>query len=272
MIAEATRIIQECSAIFIGAGAGIGVDSGLPDFRSNNGFWKHYPLYERLGLNFYKLANPQLFIDDPRLAWGFYYHRSILYKKTNPHYGFDILKKWTEKTNHDYFIYTSNVDQQFQKAGFDQDKLIEIHGNIYRLQCSKNCNENNFRFTTNVDLDYSTMRLMGDLPFCSRCGTIVRPNVLMFGDKYFNRDHVISQYSRYNKWLKSLKDKKIAILEIGAGSQIPSVRIECETLSKSIDIPNIRINLNECGTDSHTICLKMKSIEALTELDKLIGE
>ena len=49
--------IARADAIFVGAGAGMGVDSGLPDFRGNQGFWRAYPPYERLGLDFVSLAN-----------------------------------------------------------------------------------------------------------------------------------------------------------------------------------------------------------------------
>ena len=52
-------------AILIGAGAGMGVDSGLPDFRGGSGFWKAYPPYAKLGLDFVSLANPRWFVSDP---------------------------------------------------------------------------------------------------------------------------------------------------------------------------------------------------------------
>ncbi len=54
------------------AGAGIGVDSGLPDFRGNQGFWRAYPPFAELGLSFVDMANPQWFASDPEFAWGFY--------------------------------------------------------------------------------------------------------------------------------------------------------------------------------------------------------
>lgn len=268
MIHQAAKIIKNSTAILIGAGAGIGVDSGLPDFRSKNGFWNQYPIYEKLGLKFIDLANPSLFINDPRLAWGFYYHRQIIYKKTKPHIGFDILKKWSNKINHNLFVYTSNVDEQFQKAGFNHDQVIEIHGNINRLQCSKNCGYEKFYIPETFTLNKNTMRIDGQLPFCLKCGTIARPNILMFHDYSFYRNYFISQYHKYSQWLKSLNQSKLAIIEIGAGLSIPSVRNECERLAKLYKTTIIRINTNECINSD--ICLNMKSIVALSELNKLL--
>src|SRR5262245_42623494 len=91
---RAARAFAESEAILIGAGAGIGVDSGLPDFRGDQGFWRAYPPYERLQLDFVSLANPRWFFADPTLAWGFYGHRMELYRRTVPHLGFEILRGW----------------------------------------------------------------------------------------------------------------------------------------------------------------------------------
>jgi hypothetical protein len=56
-------------------------------------------------------------VDRPSRAWGFYGHRLNLYRKTVPHAGFDILRKWGEKMPLGYRVFTSNVDGQFQKEG-----------------------------------------------------------------------------------------------------------------------------------------------------------
>jgi NAD-dependent SIR2 family protein deacetylase len=129
---QAAQWILEADALWIGAGAGMGVDSGLPDFRGNEGFWKAYPPFH--GKSFAQIANPQNFFKDARMAWGFYGHRLNLYRQTQPHRGFEILKSWIEKLNKPYFIYTSNVDGQFQKAGFADQKIVECHGSLVKKQ------------------------------------------------------------------------------------------------------------------------------------------
>lgn len=132
----AREAIQKADAIYITAGAGMGVDSGLPDFRGDEGFWKAYPVIAHLGIRFVEMANPKWFETDPHLAWAFYGHRLHLYRQTIPHEGFAMLKELVGDKK-DYFIFTSNVDGQFQKAGFDEDKIYECHGSIHHMQCTR---------------------------------------------------------------------------------------------------------------------------------------
>ena len=112
----AAHRIHAAKALLITAGAGIGVDSGLPDFRGPEGFWQAYPALRRHGKHFTDMANPQAFVDHPRLAWGFYGHRLQLYRETQPHAGFSILLRWLNSKRDGGFVFTSNVDGQFQKS------------------------------------------------------------------------------------------------------------------------------------------------------------
>src|SRR5687767_6713263 len=93
-IARAARAVAEADALLVTAGAGMGVDSGLPDFRGTDGFWRAYPPIAKLGLRFEQVADPHWFARDPPLAWGFYGHRLNLYRATEPHRGFGILLRW----------------------------------------------------------------------------------------------------------------------------------------------------------------------------------
>ena len=97
------------------------------------------------------MANPSWFRKDPELAWGFYGHRLNLYRNTIPHEGFNLLLNWSKEKSFGHFVFTSNVDgqvrvtlnyffidfYQFQKAGFDEDKIFEVHGSIHHIQCSE---------------------------------------------------------------------------------------------------------------------------------------
>src|SRR5437879_11522207 len=97
---RAAEAVATADALLIGAGAGMGVDSGLPDFRGDQGFWRAYPPYAKLGLSFHELANPQWFESDPALAWGFYGQRLNLYRRTLPHEGFAILQTLASRMRH----------------------------------------------------------------------------------------------------------------------------------------------------------------------------
>ena len=92
LFARAAAAIQSAKHLYITAGAGNGVDSGLPDFRGDEGFWRAYPALR--GYPFQQMANPQLVFKDPTSAWGFYGHRLNLYRSTTPHDGYNVLRKW----------------------------------------------------------------------------------------------------------------------------------------------------------------------------------
>lgn len=70
---------------------------------------------------------------------GLYGHRLALYRKTQPHIGFELLNQLAEKLALPYFIFTSNVDGQFQKTGFSPKQIYECHGSIHHLQCLASC-------------------------------------------------------------------------------------------------------------------------------------
>src|SRR5438045_1877502 len=107
-IREAAEAIRTADALLIGAGAGMGVDSGLPDFRGPEGFWKAYPPFR--GREFADLSTPHWFRTDPGLAWGFFGHRMNLYRDATPHAGFDVLRRWAGRVPFGAFVLTSNVD------------------------------------------------------------------------------------------------------------------------------------------------------------------
>ena len=239
------EVIKDAQAVLITAGAGMGVDSGLPDFRGNKGFWKAYPPIAKLGLSFAQMANPQWFYDDPSLAWAFYGHRLNLYRETIPHDGFNMLLDLVRQKDENYFIFTSNVDGQFQKAGFDEEKICEVHGSIHYLQCAYNCNNEIWENDEEVVVDMECFKAL-KYPHCKYCEEVARPNILMFGDWGWKESRTSKQEYRYNKWKKANKDKKMVIIEIGAGTAIPTVRIEGELLSsRNPDATLIRINPRE---------------------------
>jgi NAD-dependent SIR2 family protein deacetylase len=226
----AAQLVGGADALLVCAGAGMGVDSGLPDFRGDEGFWKAYPPYARLGLSFVDLADPQHFDVDPELAWGFYGHRLGLYRATVPHAGFGILRGWGERLRHGVRVFTSNVDGQFQRAGFDG--VVEVHGSIHHLQCLRPCSDDVWPSDgLKVDVDEATMRAVPPLPRCRRCDGLARPNVLMFGDGAWISNPSDAQEHELAGWLRMLARAHghlVVVVELGAGKAIPTVRIRAE--------------------------------------------
>ena len=136
---QAADAILAAHALLIGAGAGMGVNSGLPDFRGPEGFWRAYPAFH--GQRFEDISNPVWFKCDPEQAWGFFGHRLDLYRATAPHAGFEIVRRWGESRPQGYFVFTSNVDGHFHRAGFAPDRIMECHGSIHFLQCVDGCTD-----------------------------------------------------------------------------------------------------------------------------------
>ncbi|MDT8992641.1 Sir2 family NAD-dependent protein deacetylase [Curvibacter sp. APW13] len=270
---KAHEILTQADALVIGAGAGMGVDSGLPDFRGNDGFWKAYPALGSAGLSFTQVASPTTFHQDPRLAWGFYGHRLDMYRKVNPHAGFSLLKFWMERMPLGGRVFTSNVDGQFQTAGFAQDSVHECHGSIHHLQCLNNCigqiwNADGFE----PSIDTERCRLLNELPTCPDCGAIARPNVLMFGDWDWEQRRTAQQSQREDRWLEVMAQERarVVVVEIGAGTAIPSVRHFSHKLIRDLGARLIRINVRESQVpDTRDVGLAMGALEALTGIDAI---
>jgi NAD-dependent SIR2 family protein deacetylase len=266
---RAAELIATADALVIGAGAGMGVDSGLPDFRGPQGFWRAYPPYERLGLNFVDLANPQWFVDDPELAWGFYGHRMGLYRRTEPHEGFAILRRWAERMPRGGFVFTSNVDGHFQHAGFDLDRIVEVHGTLVAMQCLDECGIGIFPSEPfAVAIDEETMRAIPPLPACPRCGAVARPNVLMFGDWGWDSSRTDPQHRRLDSWLRALDGERLVIVELGAGRAVPTVRITCEEIARRCRGTLIRINPREPDVPAGHLSLPRGALDALRTIDQ----
>lgn len=268
-IERAAECLAAADALLISAGAGMGVDSGLPDFRGSEGFWKAYPPYERLGLHFQQLANPANFARDPELAWGFYGHRHALYGRTQPHAGFGILRAWAERLSGGWFVFTSNVDGHFQKAGFAEARVYECHGSIRHLQCQGPCSGEIVEAAAAdlVTVDEETMRAVGELPACPRCGEVARPNILMFGDGDWVASRAHAQERRYAAWLGTLEGRTVAVVECGAGSAIPTVRYESERVAADLGGTLIRINVREPETPAGHIGIALPALEALRAIE-----
>lgn len=233
-------LLDQADGLIITAGAGMGVDSGLPDFRGNSGFWQAYPALAKARIAFHEIASPDNFHSDPQLAWGFYGHRLALYRATEPHRGFALLAEWASQMPQGGFVFTSNVDGQFQKAGFDDARIYECHGSIHHLQCLAPCSSDIWvADTVQPEIDAEQCRMAPPLPRCPRCGGLARPNILMFGDDGWIDARLRQQASRLQRWLATVE--RPLVIELGAGTAIPTVR----HFGESLDVPIIRINPTE---------------------------
>jgi len=264
----AAQAIKNASALIVTAGAGMGVDSGLPDFRGDHGFWNAYPLYRRLGLSFVQAANPTHFERDPAFGWGFYGHRTNLYRDTTPHEGFLIIRRWITELGLEHFVVTSNVDGQFQKAGFAADSILEVHGSIHHLQCLAPCSADIWPNDEVVSVDFATMRA-AHIPKCRHCSGVARPNILMFGDFSWLPERTRGQEHAFDQFLTDHRGGQLLVLEMGAGTAIPTIRYLGEELAGDGAVL-IRINPREAQVPPGQISVPTGALEGLKRINKNI--
>ena len=265
-IERAAEAIRNADYIWIGAGAGIGVDSGLPDFRGPEGFWRAYPVLK--GIPFEEMANPAWFRSDPSRAWGFYGHRLNLYRETIPHQGFSIMKSWIDERKGG-FVYTSNVDGQFQKAGFSEEMICECHGSIHWLQDLQPSQSKKIWSADQLVVNVDENELRAQEPLPMREGKIIRPNILMFGDWDWLSGRTEQQQTNMYTWSQEVSSGQLAIIEIGAGTSIPSVRRKSHMLLEQ-GACLIRINPRESHGPNGTISMAMGGLQGLSLIDEAL--
>jgi NAD-dependent SIR2 family protein deacetylase len=273
-IGKVARLIAEADALLITAGAGMGVDSGLPDFRGSEGFWRAYPALGLLKIPFEEMAQPQWFAERPEMAWAFYGHRQQLYRETKPHMGFSMLLDWGRAMPAGYFVVTSNVDGQFEKAGFPAERILEQHGSIHRLQCSRPCCERIwFEETTDLDIDLETITARGRLPRCPECGDVARPNVLMFVDPDWLAIVTREQERRYRQWLASVRGRRLVIVELGAGTAIATIRSLGERLASERErVTLVRVNPDAADSEEPVIPVRLGALEGLRRIEERLPD
>ncbi|MEZ4483262.1 MAG: Sir2 family NAD-dependent protein deacetylase [Syntrophotaleaceae bacterium] len=242
----------------------MGVDSGLPDFRGPQGFWRAYPMYQALGIDFVDAATPVHFYNNPAFGWGFYGHRMGLYRQTEPHRGFSLLRDWVARYSLKCFVVTSNVDGQFQKAGFEGEKILEVHGSIHHLQCSVPCCGQIWKNIETVPVDDATMNAL-HYPLCPYCGAVARPNILMFGDAAWIPERSERQRRRFEEFL-DVSTGPPTVIELGAGTTVPTIRHLSERLIHRYGATLIRINPREAQVPQGQISLEMGALAGLERM------
>lgn len=257
--ARCANLIEQADGLLITAGAGLGVDAGLPDFRGKDGFWRAYPALGRARLHFQDIASPDAFRERPRLAWGFYGHRLKMYRETEPGPTLRILMEVARRIPDGTHVFTSNVDGAFQKAGFEPSRVVECHGTIHRMQCLDGCLGDVWSADAWLpEVDEATCALKNDVPTCPHCGGVARPNILMFGDGAWIDHSMRVQHARLQGWRN--KVDRLLVIEIGAGTAIPTVRI----FGESQEAPIVRINPVDAKAEAgRGVSLSMSGIEAM---------
>lgn len=132
-IEVAARRLAAARRLLVGTGAGMSADSGIPTYRvPGQTAWKDYGTTG--GLRAEDLACPQALEDRPGQAWAYLERRRRQMAGAVPHEGYAALHRLAERVASS-FVQTTNVDGLHLRAGWPQERLHEVHGSLWRLQC-----------------------------------------------------------------------------------------------------------------------------------------
>lgn len=259
-MARAAAAVDACDALLFTAGAGMGVDSGLPSFRGTTGLWKD----KDLAMTYEDMSDDKWFREDPAFAWGVNYTQLDMYRSTVPHDGFAVLLRWATELGKPYYVFTSNIDGQFQLAGFPDDRVVTCHGDLLHLQCTEwDCRgkkEADDAWPADCippglkeEIDAGSLRfrdteqLEADWFRCPKCRKLARPNVWFCSDRnYRPRPSSIRKHAVFNRWLEAIQEegRRLVVIECGGGLDIPSVRVESEDAVEGAGEGSVLIRLN----------------------------
>ena len=173
------KLIEKSKKILILTGAGISTESGLPDFRSDDGFWtKNKPIM------FNEFLNDK---NSRRLSW----ERNIELKKKlsliEPNVAHYFVKKLIDKSVNNYLI-TQNIDGLHALTGLDTKKIIEIHGNATKASCL-NCYKEH-----KLSIFHDAIKNNIEIPDCDLCGSLVKVSTISFGQPMNETDFTASMF------------------------------------------------------------------------------
>lgn len=215
--------IQAADAILIGAGSGLSTSAGLT--YSGERFLKYFSdFHEKYGIP--DMYSGGFYPFDSLEEYWAWWSRHIYYNRYDAMPGKPYTDLLELVRDRNYFVLTTNVDHQFQLAGFDKARLFYTQGDYGLWQCSKPCHQetyDNEETVRRMIAEQSNMRIPSDLiPYCPRCGRPMTMNLR--SDDTFVQDagwHTAAR--RYEAFLQRYQNRRILLLELGVGGNTPGI-------------------------------------------------
>ncbi|MDI9570190.1 MAG: NAD-dependent deacylase [Pseudomonadota bacterium] len=168
MIDRAAAMIAAAERVVVFTGAGVSTESGIPDFRSPGGLWSRFDPEDFTLERF--LSSPET----RKKQWTFLFEGGI-FAQARPNSAHRAIA-WLEEQGKLVCVITQNIDNLHQQAGNSPDRVYELHGNMKWMKCLE-CFE---RYPLPEML--TRFRESGDVPECGRCGGLLKPDVVFFGE------------------------------------------------------------------------------------------
>lgn len=220
---EVRKLIEEADAIVIGAGAGLSTAAGFT--YSGKRFMDNFKyMHDKYGYNDMYSAGFHCF-DSLEEYWA--YWAKYVYINRYLDNGLPLYKRLFELVKEkNYFVITTNVDHEFQKAGFDKNRLFYTQGDYGLFQCSEPCHNKTYdnedqimKMISNIKDDKIPTSL---IPKCPICGKPMSMN-LRSDDTFVEDDSWYKARERYKNFIYQNKNKKIVYLELGVGYNTPII-------------------------------------------------
>lgn len=251
---RAARALDEADCVLIGAGAGLSAAGGL-NYQSPEVFQAWYPQFARLGYHTIWDAITHHWSPNDlnrRQFWGFWatHIRRIRYD-AGPGQPYLDLAEWVGQKPH--FVITTNVDSQFEKAGFDRERLFTPQGNYGLFQCAIPCHLDLYDNREMIDrmlahLDEAGLAIREeDVPRCPQCGGYLERN-LRSDNRFVERPHMAKR-GAYVDFIQHSQGSNLLLLELGVGFNTPGIiRWPFERLTgQHGGATFVRINVDDAG-------------------------
>ncbi len=172
-VAQVAELIREANSLLFVTGAGVSADSGLPTYRGVGGLYNREETEDGVPIEA-ALSGP-MFASRPALTWKYLWQIGSACVGAEPNAAHQLMAR-LESERPDVWVITQNVDGLHRSAG--STNLVEVHGNAFELSCTRCRRE----FTAEEMIaGYEDLAEPPELPpKCVDCGSIVRPNVVLF--------------------------------------------------------------------------------------------
>ena len=270
--------LQSADAILIGAGAGLSTSAGLT--YSGERFLQYFSdFHEKYGITdmysggFYPFSS----LEEYWAWWSRHIMVNRYEKAPEPVYD-ELLELVRDK---EYFVLTTNVDHQFQMAGFDKARLFYTQGDYGLWQCSEPCHQatyDNEAVVRRMIAEQADMRVPSELiPRCPKCGRPQTMN-LRCDDSFVQDAGWYAAARRYEDFLHRYGNGRILFLELGVGGNTPGI-IKVPFLRMTARNPRATyacINLGEAvtmrGLEAQSIVLDADIGIVLSELGSTVTQ